>query len=187
MSSDVKVNEIEVQLLELGKSPQDNGLLELIVSRPDLGERQVLEQAELNAEFGLLGDNWLTRGSRHTDDGSSNPAVQITLMNRRVIQAIEPDRDRWPLAGDQLFVDFDLSADNLPAGQRIRIGSVVLEISQEPHTGCKKFNERFGSEATRLVNSPAGRQQRRRGVNARVIQPGTVTVGDAIIKIDSTV
>jgi hypothetical protein len=183
MDTALNSSKLETQLLELGASPQDNGHLEMIVCRPDLGERRLLEQATLNTEVGLVGDNWLTRGSRHTDDGSALLAAQITLMNRRVIEAIEPDRDRWPLAGDQLFVDFDLSADNCPVGQQLAIGSVVLEISEMPHTGCKKFTERFGSEATRLVNSPQGRHLRRRGVNARVIQAGTVSVGDRVMKI----
>ena len=176
-------NTLEAQLLELGASPLDNGHLEMIICRPGLGERQLLQQADLNAEVGLVGDNWLARGSRHTDDGSALLAAQITLMNRRVLQAIEPDRDRWPLAGDQLLVDFDLSADNCPVGQRLAIGSVVLEISEMPHTGCKKFTERFGSAATRFVNSPEGRHLRRRGVNTRVIQAGTVSVGDRVTKV----
>lgn len=175
--------DLETGLAELGTSPQDNGTVAMIVCRPDFGQRQVLEAAEIDTTQGLVGDNWLTRGSRHTEDSSANPGQQIAIMNSRVIQAITLDESRWALAGDQLFLDLDLSAENLPPGQRITVGTVVLEISEIPHNGCGKFTERFGSGATHFVNSKEGRELRRRGVNARVIQSGTVRTGDIVKKI----
>lgn len=177
------LEQIHERLAERGASPQDKGTVEMIVRRPDMGEREVLDSAELDLTEGMVGDNWRTRGSSRTEDGSANPLAQITLMNSRTIDAIAGDRIRWSLAGDQLFVDIDLSDENLPAGQRIAIGTAVLEITELPHTGCGKFTERFGSGATRLVNSPEGRASRQRGVNARVIQPGTISVGDVVTKI----
>jgi MOSC domain-containing protein YiiM len=153
------------------------------VRRPTHGEREVLETAEFNTTDGLVGDNWRTRGSKDTADGSANPGQQVAIMNSRVIQAITQDKSRWALAGDQLFLDFDLSAENLPAGQQIVIGSVILEISAIPHNGCGKFTERFGSAATHLVNSQEGRANRRRGVNAFVVQGGTIRQGDTVSKI----
>ncbi|MBZ0280196.1 MAG: MOSC domain-containing protein [Anaerolineae bacterium] len=175
--------DLEAGLAELGASPQDNGTVAMIVRRPEFGQRQVLEAAEIDTTQGLIGDNWLTRGSRHTEDGSANPGQQIAIMNSRVIQAIAQDESRWALAGDQLFLDLDLSAENLPPGQRIAVGTAVLEISEIPHNGCGKFTERFGSGATHFVNSKEGRELRRRGVNARVIQSGTVRAGDTVKKI----
>lgn len=177
------IQDLEAQLADLGASPVDMGRVEMIVCRPESGERQVLDEAEISIEQGLVGDNWRARGSRHTDDGSAQPEAQITLMNSRVIQVIAQDRARWALAGDQLFVDFDLSAENLPAGQRIAIGDVILEVSALPHTGCDKFTERYGSGAIRFVNSKEGRALRRRGINARVVQAGTVRKGDTIRKV----
>lgn len=177
------LEQIHERLAERGTSPQDKGTVEMIVRRPDLGEREVLDHAELDLTIGMVGDNWRTRGSSRTEDGSANPLAQITLMNSRTIDAIAGERIRWPLAGDQLYVDIDLSAENLPAGQHIAIGTAVLEITELPHTGCGKFTERFGSGATRLVNSPEGRASRQRGVNARVVQPGTISVGDVVTKI----
>ena len=168
-----------------GVSPRDGGILEMIVCRPDTNERVVVQEGEISLAEGLVGDNWRARGSRAMEDGSANPEAQITLMNSRVIQALAQDRARWPIAGDQLFVDLDLSIDNLPPGQRIAIGTAVLEISATPHTGCDKFTERFGHEAIRYVNSQEGLAARRRGVNARVIQPGSFRVGDSIHKVDS--
>jgi MOSC domain-containing protein YiiM len=106
----------------------------------------------------------------------------VTLINVRVLEAIEPDRSRWPLAGDQLLVDFDLSIANLPPGARIVVGEAELEISVKPHTGCAKFSARFGADALRWINSPDGRDARLRGVGARVIRGGTVRVGDAILR-----
>lgn len=186
MDTHVTTNDLQAALEALGQSPADNGLVEMIVCRPAHGERRVLEQAELDLVEGLVGDNWRTRGSKSMPDGSANPDAQIAIMNSRTIQALAQDRARWPLAGDQLFLDLDLSHDNLPAGQRIGIGTAVLEITPEPHNGCGKFTERFGSEATRLVNSKEGRQARRRGVNARVVQPGTIRAGDTVSKVATT-
>lgn len=182
MSTQIKTD-IQDRLAELGDSPQDNGTIEMIVSRPESNERVVLEQAEFSVTEGLIGDNWRVRGSRHTDDGSAVPGTEITIMNSRTIDAIAQDREKWALAGDQLFVDLDLSAENLPVGQRLAVGSAILEVSEVPHNGCGKFTERFGSEATHFVNSKEGRANRRRGINLSVVQAGTVKVGDTVSKI----
>ena len=187
MEQHIDVTDIQQVLDELGASPQDNGTVELIVCRPNQGERRVLEQAELNPIEGLVGDNWLSRGSRHTEDGTAHPGMQIAVMNSRTIQAIaeDDDKSKWAMAGDQLYLDFDISADNLPVGQQIAIGSVILEVTDVPHTGCGKFTERFGSHATRFVNSKEGRHNRRRGVNMRVVQGGTICTGDTVVKHSS--
>lgn len=185
MFEPLTMTELEAGLSELAKSPQDRGKLEMIVSRLDIDQRVLLERAELHLEDGLQGDNWRARGSKSTPDGSANRDAQITLMNSRVIQLLAQDKSNWPLAGDQLFVDLDLSQTNLPAGQRIAIGTAILEISALPHTGCEKFTSRFGHDAIRFVNSPEGRQMRRRGLNARIIQPGTICVGDMITKLST--
>jgi len=184
MFQPLTMTELEAGLPELAQSPKDMGKLEMIVSRPDINQRVVMERAELWRDVGLQGDNWLARGNESTPDGSAVPDAQITLMNSRLIHLLAQDRSRWSLAGDQLFVDLDLSETNLPAGQRIAIGTAVLEISALPHTGCAKFTSRFGHDAIRFVNSPEGRQMRRRGVYACVIQPGVICVGDMVTKIN---
>lgn len=171
---------------QVAGAPSDGGRLELIVRRPVPGERETLDSGELTLEDGLLGDGWLARGSRHTADGSAEPARQITLMNCRAAALFAGDRSRWSLAGDQLYVDFDLSEDNVPAGTRLRIGTAVVEVSVEPHTGCQKFTERFGLEATRLLRSAEGRPFQLRGINARVVEPGMVNVGDSVQKAPVT-
>ncbi len=174
---------LEEGLAELGSSPKDRGVLDMIVSRPRDDERQELENATLDLVDGLVGDNWLQRGSRRTEDGSANPEMQVAIMNSRIIKLVAPDRSRWPLAGDQLFIDLDLSSDNLPPGQKISVGQAILEITDAPHTGCSKFSARFGSGALRFVNSKQGRTNRRRGIYARVVRPGKIRVNDVIAKV----
>ena len=178
--------ELEAGLKEVGESPTDGGVVKLIVRRPAIGERETLEVGELHLTEGLVGDNWQHRGSSRTDDGSAHPEMQLNLMNSRVADVVVVGVERWPLTGDQLFVDFDLSFDNLPAGTRLGLGSAVIEVTPEPHTGCDKFVARFGLDAVKFVNSERGRQLRLRGLNAKVVQPGTVRVGDAIRKLDAS-
>lgn len=175
--------ELEAGLGIIRQSPQDNGLLKLIVRRPKVDEREIVNEAELNLEEGLVGDTWKARGSKATPDGSANINAQITLMNMRAIALLAQDESRWALAGDQLFVDFDLSEANIPAGTRIAIGSAILEVSATPHTGCAKFSERFGKDALKFVNSPDGKQLHLRGVNARVVQAGEIQVGNVVRKV----
>ena len=161
-------------------SPTGIGELRLIASRPANLQRAVLDEAELDPTVGLVGDNWLARGSRHGVDGAADPDRQITVMNIRVAELVASGLDRVPLAGDQLYVDFDLSIDNLPPGSRLVIGTAELEVSAAPHLGCAKFVERFGPEAMRFVNSRVGRSLRLRGMNAKVVVGGTVRVGDRV-------
>src|SRR5215467_9522305 len=175
--------ELEAALDHLRQTPKDDGVLHLIVRRPDVDQREVLDEAELDAELGLIGDNWKVRGSRRTPDGSSHPEMQINIMNSRVTALVAQEKDRWPLAGDQLYIDMDLSKENLPAGSRIAVGSAVLEVSALPHTGCHKFVARFGVEAMQFVNSETGKEMCLRGINARVVQGGIVKIGQTAKKI----
>jgi hypothetical protein len=175
--------ELEAALDHLREAPKDGGELQLIVCRPDVDQRTVLDVAELHPERGLIGDNWIVRGSSKTSDGSAHPEMQINIMNSRVTALVAQDKDRWPLAGDQLYIDMDLSKDNLPAGARIQVGSAVLEVSPLPHTGCHKFVSRFGVEAMKFVNSTVGKELCLRGINAKVVQGGVVKVGQVAKKI----
>jgi MOSC domain-containing protein YiiM len=172
--------DLEAGLEHLRATPRDEGVVELIVRRPAEGEREVVEEAELDLAEGLVGDSWQARG--RSGGRPSNTNAQVTVMNARATALVAGDRERWPLAGEQLYVDFDLSGDHIPPGTRLELGSAVLEVTADPHTGCKKFNERFGLEALKFVNSPEGRELNLRGINTRVVQPGTVRVGDAMRK-----
>ena len=177
------LDELEAGLPGLLTSPRDRGTLELIVRRPAIGAREVLAAGELDLADGLVGDTWKFRGSSRSADGGPHPEMQINVMNSRVIDFIAQDRDRWSLAGDQLFVDLDLSAENLPPGTRLSMGAAVIEVTTQPHTGCAKFVERFGVDAMKFVNSPRGRQLSLRGINARVVRPGRIHVGDVVSKL----
>jgi hypothetical protein len=172
--------DFEPFLEHVRSAPADGGRVELLVLRPEVEQRVVVAEAVLDETEGVVGDSWRSRGSSRRADGSANPEAQVTIMSTRVLAAIEPDRARWPLAGDQLLVDADLSASNLPPGTRVAIGEALLEVSEAPHTGCAKFSARFGSDALRWINSPVGRELRMRGVNLRVIRGGVVRVGDEL-------
>src|ERR1700682_4008583 len=178
-----ELTRLEESLDHIRAAPADSGTVELIARRPAADEREVLTEARLDPTNGLVGDTCGVRGSSRTPVGSANPDAQLTLMNARVAEAIAGDRERWPLAGDQLYVDFDLSRANLPPGSRVQIGSAVIEFSEPPHTGCAKFSARFGVDALKFVNSPTGRELRLRGANCRVVVAGTVRPGDAIKKL----
>ena len=175
--------ELEAGLDVVRQSPKDGGRLEMIVRRPRVDGREVLEEGELDLEMGLVGDNWLERGSSRTADGSAHPDMQLNVINARLLDLVAQDKARWQLAGDQLIVDFDLSEENIPPGTQLAIGSAVIEVTAQPHTGCQKFVARFGREAMLFVNSPVGKQLHLRGINARVVQPGTIRRGDEVRKV----
>lgn len=178
----LSIEELEAGLENIRQSPKDNGALQMIVRRPEVDTREEITEAELNTEIGLVGDNWKVRGNPHTPDGSAKVDAQITLMNARAVALLAQSEDRWSLAGDQLYVDMELSDKNLPAGTRLAIGTAVLEVTPEPHTGCKKFAERYGTDATKFVNSKEGKRLHLRGIYARVIEAGTIRVGDVVRK-----
>lgn len=176
-------DELASALDAIRAAPRERGLIELITRRPAPGDREILDEATLDPQLGLVGDGWPVRPSSRTKDRSPHPEMQLTIMSVRVIAAIAGERDAWPLAGDQLFADFDLGSENVPPGTRLAIGGALVEVTEQPHTGCAKFLARFGSEAARWINTPLGRALNLRGVNARVLTGGVVRRGDAIAKL----
>lgn len=171
---------LESKLDYIRKSPKDSGVIKLIVRRPTDDEREILMEAILEVDEGLVGDIWHTRGSRRTPDGSAHPDMQIALMNARVIGLMGGTDDEWAMAGDQFFVDLDLSAANLPPGTKLSLGTSILEVTDQPHTGCNKFLERFGADAVKFVNGAKFRNLKLRGIYAKVIQAGEVRTGDMV-------
>jgi len=170
--------ELEAGLDSIRSAPRDAGELQMIVRRPAVGEREILDVGQLHVVDGLMGDTWKMRPSSRMPDRTPHPDMQINIMGARAIALIAGDKARWALAGDQLFLDMDLALENLPPGTRLEIGTALLEVSEEPHTGCGKFVERFGVDAMKFVNSPMGRALCLRGINARVVRNGVVRVGD---------
>ena len=168
---------------EVRRSPSDHGTLELIVRRPEVDQREVCGVGELSTEVGLVGDSWNQRSSRRTDDGGPHPDMQLNVMNARFLRQIAGSEERMALAGDQLIVDLDLSDANLPPWTKLSIGDAVIEVTDQPHQGCAKFTQRFGLDAHRFVNSELGVELHLRGINARVVTPGTIRVGDTITKL----
>ncbi|MEZ6110760.1 MAG: hypothetical protein R3C99_07080 [Pirellulaceae bacterium] len=176
--------ELDDALPWIRQSPKDKGVLRMIVVRPGTNERSVLPEVEISAAGGVHGDCWASGCWKSLPDGRPHPDVQIAMMNVRVIEAVAGPEERWPLAGDNLFVDLDLGSENLAPGQRLEIGSAVIEITDEPHLGCRKFQNRFGVDALRFVNSPLGKQLHLRGIYAKVVTEGMIRAGDVVKKID---
>jgi MOSC domain-containing protein YiiM len=174
-------DEIEEGMPEVLGSPKSEGTLMMIVRRPKVNAREAIETGTLDVDQGLIGDNWLKKGSRWRRGG--DPKRQITVMNWRFAKLVAGREDRIPLAGDQLYVDLDLSHENLPVGARIAVGKAIIEVTRPPHLGCKKFVERFGMDAMMFANSDFGKLHNLRGINARVIVGGEVRRGDPVAKI----
>ena len=183
LARQLSTEELEQGLDDILQSPKDNGVLELIVRRPAVEEREVVAEGTLDCEQGLVGDNWLSRGCRHTPDGAADPEMQINIMNARIVALVADDPDRRHLAGDQLYLDMDLGPDNLPPGTRLAIGDAIIEVTEPPHMGCKKFAARFGKDAVVFVNAGMGKKQNFRGINARVVQSGGIKCGDVARKL----
>jgi MOSC domain-containing protein YiiM len=175
--------ELEARLDEVRESPDDGGTLELIVQRPEVDVRVVLADGELNPEEGLAGDSWNQRSSNRTEDGGPHPDMQLNIINSRFLAMVAQSDERMPLAGDQLVVDLDISEANLPAWTKLSIGDAIIEVTDQPHTGCAKFTQRFGLDAQRFANSELGSKMKLRGINARVITPGRIRQGDTITKL----
>lgn len=175
--------ELEAALSHIREAPGSTGTIELIVRRPAEDAREVLDVAEINDAEGIAGDTWNQRSSPTSADGGPHPDAQITIMSSRAAAAVIGPVERWPLAGDQIYADLDISHETLPAGAHLRLGDAIVEITAKPHRGCAKFAARFGRDALRFVNTGEGRDLRMRGVNCRVIQPGTVRPGDPITRL----
>ncbi len=178
------IDVLERGLEHIRHSPADNGLLEMIVIRPEKKQRATLEECGLSLTKGMDGDHWAKGCWKSLPDGSPDPAVQITIMNSRCLELISPSRAQWPLAGDNLIVDMDLSIHNLQPGQKLSIGTAILEITSVPHTGCNQFKERFGIDSLKFISSKAGKELRLRGIYAQVVRDGRIRIGDRLSKIE---
>jgi len=179
----VTESELNAQLDRFRQAPASGSTVTLLIRRPTTDQRELLDEAELTPAAGMVGDRWAETCAHKLPSGALNPDSQITIMGTRMLDLLTADRARWPLAGDNVLLDLDLSDTNLPVGQRLRIGTAVVEITERPHTGCAKFSKRFGPDALRFVNSPEGRKLRLRGVHAQVIMAGRVKVGDRAEKV----
>lgn len=179
----LNAEELQAGLDDILLSPKDNGNVKMIVCRPEVGQREVLEQGELDVTKGLVGDNWWSRGSSGTPDRSANPEMQLNIMSARVIALVATSQERWPLAGDQFYLDLDLSKENLPPGTQLELGTAIVEVTNIPHLGCKKFVARFGLETMKFVNSGLGKQLNLRGINAKVVRTGIVRNEDTVRKV----
>jgi MOSC domain-containing protein YiiM len=175
---------LETGLTNIQNSPRDNGSLEMIVVRPEKKHRATLQECELSLKRGVEGDHWAKGCWKSLPDGSPDPDVQVTLMNSRCLELISASKSQWPLAGDNLIVDMDLSIHNLQPGQKLSVGSAVLQITSVPHTGCNNFKERFGVDSLKFISSKKGKELRLRGIYARVVQDGYVKLGDRVKKIE---
>ena len=164
--------DLERELYELARSPADGGRVALVVRRGAGGRREVLEQIAVSADAGVTGDAWGRRLQRDLQ-------MQIAVMQADVARIIANGQP-LTLFGDNLFLELDLSASNLPAGSRVRVGGATFEVTPMAHNGCRKFQARFGQEALRFVSTKDLRHRNLRGIYMRVTEPGDVRPGDPV-------
>ncbi len=167
----------------LEAAPKDNATLDMIVMRPDHGERVVPNTFEVRSKDGLPGDHWKNGTGYALDDGTGDPDAQICIMMSGCIRAIAGEKKYWPPAGDNFFIDMDLTPTNMPPGTAFSIGSAEFVVTELPHNGCQSFIDRYGRDACLFVNTGVGKVHRLRGIYARVTKDGTVSVGDAVRKL----
>jgi MOSC domain-containing protein YiiM len=166
--------ELEARLAALPAAPRDRGTLLLIVTRDADHRRDTPREAQLSVEGGVSGDRW--------QHGSAEPDAQLAVMQIDVAKLLA-NGQTLTLFGDNLFVDLDLSAANLPAGSRLRMGAALVEVTPEPHDGCRQFRQRFGGDALRITADRTRRHRNLRGIYMRVVEPGRIAVGDAVLVV----
>ncbi len=178
-------DELTAHLPHLRSAPAEAGRVELVVRRPAVDEREVLGEGSLSEEGGLAGDNWLDRATSRAIEAGRHLEAQLNVMSHRMASFLaHDDPQREALAGDQLFLDLDISHDNLPTGTRLALGdTAVIEVTKKPHNGCAKFRARYGEDALAFVNSEEGQRLRLRGFNARVVSEGVVRPGDKVTRL----
>lgn len=167
----------------LSAAPKAEGTLDMIVMRPERGARVVPDSVEVRAEDGLPGDHWKRGTGYAIADGTGDPDAQICMMMSGCIRAIAGEKENWPPAGDNFFIDMDLTPANMPPGTAFAIGSAEFVVSELRHNGCQDFIDRYGRDACLFVNTGAGKVHRLRGIYARVTKDGTVAVGDRVRKL----
>lgn len=186
-SQHLSTDELQQALPGVLDSPKDQGILKKIFVRPGENERHSVEKADVSPEGGIAGDRWVSDHWQHLADGRSDPESQITVMNSRILETIAGSEKAMCLAGDNLIVDLDLSENNFPAGSQVHVGEgVILEFTAESHTGCNKFSARYGQQALKFVNGPLGKPQNLRGRYFRVVQGGTLQVGDTVARVEGS-
>ena len=179
MRAVLTMDELESAWQAATAAPRERGSVRLICIRKAGGHHETPHEAEIAPGIGLVGDRWSEREPGRDPDGYSG----VTLINATVAELIAAGHQPLDAAGDNLHVDLDIAVDALPAGTRLRVGSALLRISEQPHTGCSTFSGKFGLDALKWVSTPDGRRRRLRGVNCSVLEGGSVRVGDPIVVI----
>ncbi|MFT6089771.1 MAG: hypothetical protein ACJAWM_001153 [Sulfitobacter sp.] len=175
--------ECEAALEHILAAPDSGAVIGQLCFRPDFEQRSFPDTLEMTVKHGITGERWTKKPWLTLPNGDPDPRIQVSILSQRVMDLCWRDRENTVHPGDPIVVDMDLSAANLPVGTRLSAGSAILEVSDKFNTGCIKWHDRYGNDSLRWINKADHREYRLRGILCKIVQDGTVKVGDQLIKL----
>lgn len=182
--SHATAEQLNAALPHIRAAPRDDAPIEMLCFRPARNQRRMVPDLTLTADRGIPGERWLKAPWLTLPDGRPDPRIQVSILPKRVMDAVWLDRAGTVHPGDPIVADIETSYDSLPVGTRLRAGNAVLEVSDAFNDGCVKWKVRYGAAAKDWLVTPENRPLRLRGLLCRIVQDGMVRLGDRLQRVD---